>query len=63
MPSAPFSGREMAGQNVGIVTTLHGTDISVLGYDSSLSGAIRYGIEKSDMVTTVSDSLKKRLCD
>jgi N-acetyl-alpha-D-glucosaminyl L-malate synthase BshA len=50
--------RDMAGQNVGIVTTLHGTDISVLGYDSSLSGAIRYGIEKSDMVTTVSESLK-----
>lgn len=52
-------GRDMAGQNVGIVTTLHGTDISVLGYDSSLSGAIRYGIEKSDMVTAVSDSLKE----
>ena len=51
-------GRDMAGQNVGIVTTLHGTDISVLGYDSSLSGSIRYGIEKSDIVTTVSESLK-----
>ena len=50
--------RDMAEQNVGIVTTLHGTDISVLGYDSSLTGAIRYGIEKSDVVTAVSDSLK-----
>jgi N-acetyl-alpha-D-glucosaminyl L-malate synthase BshA len=51
--------RDMANQNVGIVTTLHGTDISVLGYDSSLTGAIRYGIEKSDFVTAVSDSLKQ----
>lgn len=51
--------RDMSGQNVGIVTTLHGTDISVLGYDSSLTGAIRYGIEKSDIVTTVSHSLKE----
>ncbi|WP_075617693.1 N-acetyl-alpha-D-glucosaminyl L-malate synthase BshA [Paenisporosarcina indica] len=55
--------RDMAGQNVGIVTTLHGTDISVLGYDSSLTGAIRYGIEKSDAVTTVSESLKKQTMD
>lgn len=51
--------RDMAAQNVGIVTTLHGTDISVLGYDSSLTGAIRYGIEKSDVVTAVSNSLKE----
>ncbi|MEK4485395.1 N-acetyl-alpha-D-glucosaminyl L-malate synthase BshA [Psychrobacillus sp. FSL H8-0484] len=49
--------RDMANSNIGIVTTLHGTDITVLGYDSSLSGAIRYGIEKSDIVTAVSNSL------
>ncbi|WKA53345.1 N-acetyl-alpha-D-glucosaminyl L-malate synthase BshA [Planococcus shixiaomingii] len=51
-------GRDMAGSNIGIVTTLHGTDITVLGTDSSLKEAIRYGIEKSDVVTAVSDSLK-----
>ena len=49
--------RDIAGTDVGIVTTLHGTDITVLGYDSSLTGAIRYGIEKSDVVTAVSQSL------
>ncbi|MEI4768372.1 N-acetyl-alpha-D-glucosaminyl L-malate synthase BshA [Psychrobacillus sp. FJAT-51614] len=49
--------RDMANSDIGIVTTLHGTDITVLGDDSSLSGAIRYGIEKSDIVTAVSDSL------
>ncbi|MET1014984.1 MAG: N-acetyl-alpha-D-glucosaminyl L-malate synthase BshA [Paenisporosarcina sp.] len=50
--------RDMANQHVGIVTTLHGTDISILGHDSSLKGAIKYGIEKSDIVTAVSESLK-----
>lgn len=49
--------KDMANSDIGIVTTLHGTDITVLGDDSSLSGAIRYGIEKSDIVTAVSDSL------
>ncbi|MGB6777364.1 N-acetyl-alpha-D-glucosaminyl L-malate synthase BshA [Planococcus citreus] len=53
-------GRDMAGSDIGIVTTLHGTDITVLGTDSSLKDAIRYGIEKSDIVTAVSDSLKQQ---
>lgn len=52
--------RDMSGQEIGIVTTLHGTDITVLGYDSSLTSAIRYGIEKSDIVTAVSNALKKQ---
>ena len=51
-------GRDMAGSDIGIVTTLHGTDITVLGTDSSLKEAIRYGIEKSDVVTAVSNSLR-----
>lgn len=56
-------GRDMAGQagkRVGIVTTLHGTDITVLGDDALLTTAIRYGIEKSDVVTAVSTSLKNQ---
>ncbi|ALS76936.1 N-acetyl-alpha-D-glucosaminyl L-malate synthase BshA [Planococcus rifietoensis] len=56
-------GRDMAGSDIGIVTTLHGTDITVLGTDSSLKDAIRYGIEKSDIVTAVSDSLKQQTYD
>lgn len=51
-------GRDMAGSNIGIVTTLHGTDITVLGSDASLKESIRYGIEKSDIVTAVSNSLR-----
>lgn len=53
-------GRSMAGSNIGIVTTLHGTDITVLGTDSSLKQAIRYGIEQSDVVTAVSNSLREQ---
>jgi len=40
-----------------VVTTLHGTDITVLGYDETLKEIIRFGIEKSDVVTAVSEHL------
>lgn len=50
-------GKQMAGSDVKIVTTLHGTDITVLGYDPSLTDSIRFGIEKSDFVTAVSKAL------
>ncbi|ETP70709.1 N-acetyl-alpha-D-glucosaminyl L-malate synthase [Planococcus glaciei CHR43] len=56
-------GRDMAGSDIGIVTTLHGTDITVLGSDSSLKEAIKYGIEKSDVVTAVSNSLRDQTYD
>ncbi|MCG6171586.1 glycosyltransferase, partial [Anoxybacillus sp. LAT_11] len=35
--------RQMVGE-LPIVTTLHGTDITVLGYDPSLSDMIKFGI-------------------
>ncbi|OLN23222.1 N-acetyl-alpha-D-glucosaminyl L-malate synthase BshA [Domibacillus antri] len=50
-------GKQMAKSNVKIVTTLHGTDITVLGADSALTSAIKFGIEQSDAVTAVSNSL------
>ncbi|MGD7045415.1 N-acetyl-alpha-D-glucosaminyl L-malate synthase BshA [Jeotgalibacillus proteolyticus] len=53
-------GKQMAKSSVGIVTTLHGTDITVLGFDPSLTDAIRFGIEESDRVTTVSHALAKQ---
>ncbi|WP_080845475.1 N-acetyl-alpha-D-glucosaminyl L-malate synthase BshA [Cytobacillus gottheilii] len=49
--------KQMSGRDVKIVTTLHGTDITVLGYDPSLTDAIKFGIEKSDAVTAVSNAL------
>lgn len=51
--------KQMAGTDVKIVTTLHGTDITVLGNDPTLTEAIKFGIEKSDAVTTVSHALSR----
>jgi L-malate glycosyltransferase len=55
--------KQMSGEDVKLVTTLHGTDITVLGYDPSLADAIRFGIEKSDVVTAVSQSLTAQTYD
>jgi L-malate glycosyltransferase len=49
--------KQMCERDIKIVTTLHGTDITVLGYDPSLTDAIKFGIEKSDAVTAVSKAL------
>lgn len=49
--------RDIAEHDVKIVTTLHGTDITVLGIDRSLTKMIKHGIEQSDAVTGVSHSL------
>ncbi|SDI98584.1 N-acetyl-alpha-D-glucosaminyl L-malate synthase BshA [Salimicrobium halophilum] len=46
--------------NLKVVTTLHGTDITVLGIDDNLKQLIKFGIEKSDAVTAVSHSLVKQ---
>ena len=42
-----------------VVTTLHGTDTTLLGYDPGYAPAIRYALINSDAVTTVSESLKR----
>ena len=42
-----------------IVTTLHGTDITLLARDKSLFDIIKYSIERSHGVTAVSKSLRK----
>ncbi len=41
-----------------IITTLHGTDITLLGRDKNLMDVIKYSIERSHGVTTVSENLK-----
>ena len=41
-----------------VITTLHGTDITLLGSDRSYSEIVAFGIEQSDGVTAVSASLK-----
>jgi len=46
------------GINVPIVCTLHGTDITLVGRDSSYKPVITFAINHSDAVTAVSESLK-----
>ena len=41
-----------------IITTLHGTDITLLGSDRSYSETVAFCIEQSDGVTAVSESLR-----
>ncbi|WP_368504480.1 N-acetyl-alpha-D-glucosaminyl L-malate synthase BshA [Alkalihalophilus sp. As8PL] len=52
--------KQMSDHPFKIVTTLHGTDITVLGYDPSLRELIRFAMEQSDRVTAVSNDLAKQ---
>ncbi len=47
------------GKTVPIVTTLHGTDITLVGKDPSYKHVVEFSIDKSDGVTAVSEYLKK----
>lgn len=62
MPHAvcAYLAKQMTHGGFKIVTTLHGTDITVLGEDPSLSEMIRFGIEQSDIVTAVSHDLVRQ---
>lgn len=42
-----------------VVTTLHGTDTTLLGHDAGYAPAIRHALTCSDAVTAVSESLKR----
>ena len=58
-----YLAKQMVGEQLKIVTTLHGTDVTVLGYDQSLHDIIRFGIVSSDAVTAVSDNLIDETCN
>ncbi len=51
------------GFNVPIVTTLHGTDITLVGNHPFYKTSVNFSINKSDIVTCVSESLKKDTLD
>jgi N-acetyl-alpha-D-glucosaminyl L-malate synthase BshA len=42
-----------------VITTLHGTDITLVGSDPSYSETVAFSIDRSDGVTAVSESLKR----
>jgi len=51
---------QMSGVSPGIVTTLHGTDTTLLGQDRAYRTAIEYALDRSDAVTAVSESLREQ---
>jgi N-acetyl-alpha-D-glucosaminyl L-malate synthase BshA len=60
--SAAFMAREILksqGILIPFVTTLHGTDITLVGKDASFEPVITFCLNESDAVTAVSESLKR----
>jgi N-acetyl-alpha-D-glucosaminyl L-malate synthase BshA len=47
------------GRRLPVITTLHGTDITLVGSDRSYLPITRYGIAQSDGVTAISEYLKR----
>ena len=47
------------GVHVPVVTTLHGTDITLVGKDASYEPVVTFSINQSDGVTAVSDDLRR----
>ena len=59
--SAAFMAKQILatyGINIPFVTTLHGTDITLVGKDPTYKPVVTFSINKSDGITTVSQSLK-----
>lgn len=59
--TSAWIAREMLGDRhpLKIVTTLHGTDITLVGQERSYFDITRFSIQKSDGITAVSDYLKR----
>ncbi len=47
------------GVHIPVITTLHGTDITLVGKDASYEPVVTFSINESDGVTAVSEDLKK----
>ncbi|MFA8343955.1 MAG: N-acetyl-alpha-D-glucosaminyl L-malate synthase BshA [Rhodothermaceae bacterium] len=60
--SAYLSKKILQSQNkdIKIITTLHGTDITLVGLEPSYLPLVKFGIEESDGVTAVSRFLKEK---
>lgn len=60
--SAAYMAREilkMEKLDVPFITTLHGTDITIVGKDASIEPVVTFSINQSDGITAVSNALKK----
>ncbi len=59
---AAFTAKQMLkeeNRDIPLVTTLHGTDITLVGQHPSYKHAVEFSINQSDTITSVSESLKK----
>ncbi|MCY3488608.1 MAG: N-acetyl-alpha-D-glucosaminyl L-malate synthase BshA [Bacteroidetes bacterium] len=54
---------EKESRSLPVVTTLHGTDITIVGQDASYSPVVNYSINASDGVTAVSNFLRQETYD
>lgn len=62
--TSAFLAKQMLGaQGLKTITTLHGTDITLVGLDESFYEVIKFNIEESDGVTAVSNYLQRRTID
>ncbi len=58
---AAFTAKQMLkeeGKDIPLVTTLHGTDITLVGQHPTYKHAVEFSINQSDVITSVSESLK-----
>jgi N-acetyl-alpha-D-glucosaminyl L-malate synthase BshA len=63
--TSAWIAREMlreTGEDIEVITTLHGTDITIVGQDPSFYAITKFSIEKSDRITAVSQYLKEETC-
>ncbi len=58
-----FLARNMMSRPLPFITTLHGTDITLVGVDRSYLPITRFSIQVSDGVTSISNYLKERTCE
>lgn len=47
------------GKKIPVITTLHGTDITLVGRDKTYSPVVTFSMEESDVLTAVSNNLKE----
>ena len=58
--TSAYLAREIVNNGLKIVTTLHGTDITLVGLEPSFLPVMKFSIEKSDGVTAVSRFLREK---
>ncbi|MCW3113093.1 MAG: bshA [Segetibacter sp.] len=59
--SAAYMAKQIVakvGKNIPVITTLHGTDITLVGKDKTYAPVVTFSINESDAITAVSDNLR-----